>query len=65
MFWIRQSRLAEGLDRRLLDVLRPWFRDDWTFDGHLFLTNEQFAQQVAMMEAAGMTNHPGLYRAYG
>ncbi len=73
MFWIRQSRLAEGLDRRFLDVLRPWFRDDWTFDGHLFLTHEQFAQQVDMMEAAGMTlqmevalpNHRGLYRAYG
>ena len=72
LFWIRQSRLAEGMDRQLLDILRPWFEQEWTFDGHLFLTNEQFEQQVAMFEAANLQlqfevklpKQPGKYRAY-
>lgn len=54
LFWIRQSRLAEGMDRRLLDILRPWFEQEWTFDGHLFQTNKEFEQQVSMFEAAGL-----------
>jgi hypothetical protein len=54
LFWIRQSRLTEGVDRKLLDVLRPWFEQRWTFDGHLFLTNEQFEQQVALFEDANL-----------
>ena len=54
LFWIRQSRLAEEMDRRLLDILRPWFEQEWAFDGHLFQTNEQFEQQVLMFEAAGL-----------
>lgn len=72
LFWIRQSRLAEGLDRTLLDALRPWAADEWSFDGHAFLTNEQFEQQVAMLEAAGLHRHfdvklpkaPGTFVAY-
>ena len=28
-FWVRTSRLADGLDRRLLDALGPWFVDAW------------------------------------
>ncbi len=71
-FWIRQSRLAERLDRTLLDVLRPWLQQTWTFDGYLFLTNEQVEQQVAMFEGAGLQlqfvtrlpTQPGTYRAY-
>lgn len=72
LFWIRQSRLAEEMDRQLLDVLRPWFAQEWTFNGHLFLTNEQFEQQVAMFEEADLQrqidfklpNQPGTYLAY-
>jgi hypothetical protein len=54
LFWIRQSRLAKAMDRKLLDILRPWFEQAWTFDGYLFLTNEQFEQQVAMFEEANL-----------
>lgn len=54
LFWVRQSRLAEGMDRKLLDILRPWFEQEWTFDGHLFQTNKEFEQQVLMFEAAGL-----------
>ena len=53
-FWIRQSRLAEGMDRQLLDILRSWFAQEWAFDGYLFHTSEQFEQQVAMWERAGL-----------
>ena len=72
LFWIRQSRLAEAMDRNLLDILRPWFKQEWTFDGHLFLTNEQCEQQVAMFEGANLQlqfevkqpKKPGKDRAY-
>lgn len=72
LFWIRQSRLAEALDRKLLDILRAWFEQEWTFDGYLFLTNEQFEQQVAMFEGTNLQlqlevklpKQPGKYRAY-
>lgn len=51
-FWIRQSRLADGLDTRLLAALRAWLTHDWRIANHLFVTNEQFAQQVAVFEGA-------------
>jgi hypothetical protein len=72
LFWIRQSRLAEGMDRKLLDTLRPWLQQEWSFDGYLFQTNEQFEQQVAIFEEAGLQlqfevklpKHKGKERAY-
>ena len=72
LFWIRQSRLAQAMDRKLLDILRPWFEEAWTFDGHLFLTNEQCEGQVAMLEEANLKlqfeiklpKHTGKDRAY-
>ena len=42
------------MDRTLLDVLRSWLEDEWRFDGYLFVTNEQFEQQVAMFEEADL-----------
>ncbi len=53
-FWIRQSRLAEQMDKKLLTLLRPWFEQVWDFDGHFYLTNEQFEQQVALFEEADL-----------
>ena len=53
-FWIRLSRLADALDRAVLDALVPWLKDDWRFENWLFVTNEQFTQQVMMMESAGL-----------
>ena len=52
--WIRLSRLADALDRTVLNALGPWLRDDWRFQSCLFITNEQFTQQVLMMESAGL-----------
>ena len=53
-FWVRKSQLAAEMDRALLDALRTWLSEDWEFRGHLFVTNEQFAQQVDMFENAGL-----------
>ena len=53
-FWIRKAQLATEMDRALLDALQIWLSDDWEFRGHLFITNEQFAQQVEMFENAGL-----------
>ncbi len=50
-FWVRTSRLADGLDRRLLDALGPWLDDDWHIGRHLIVTNEQVAQQVSLIES--------------
>ncbi len=55
-FWVRTSRLAEGLDRLLLDSLVDWFDEAWGVEAAVFFTNEQFDQQVAMIESAGL--HP-------
>jgi hypothetical protein len=49
-FWVRTSRLADGLDRRLLDALGPWLAHDWHIARHLIVTNEQVEQQVSLIE---------------
>lgn len=72
LFWVRQSRLADGLDRRLLAALVPWLEDDWRIATPLVITNEQSAQQVALIEGAGLArkfrlaypNQAGDYLAY-
>ena len=50
-FWVRTSRLADGLDRRLLDKLGTWLERDWRLERHLIVTSEQVAQQVALIES--------------
>ena len=71
-FWIRKSRLADELDRRLLEALGRWLEHDWRTGHHLIVTNEQFEQQVAMIESANLQlkfqltfpNEPGKSLAY-
>jgi hypothetical protein len=53
-FWVRTSRLSDGLDARLLDSLRRWLDEEWDLDGHVFVTNEQCEQQVELIERAGL-----------
>ena len=50
-FWVRTSRLADGLDRRLLDALGPWLEHEWHIARHLIVTNEQVEQQVSLIES--------------
>lgn len=54
LFWIRQSRLAEGMEQMLLETLRPWFEQAWSFNGLLYMTNALLDQQIALFEQAGM-----------
>lgn len=53
-FWVRKARLVDGLDLRLLAMLRLWFARDWHVAHPLIITNEQFAQQVDMIEGANL-----------
>jgi hypothetical protein len=53
-FWVRKSRLAEGLDRALLDSVLAWFEREWSFKAPVIVTNEQFDQQVAMIESTDL-----------
>ncbi|HEY8601285.1 MAG TPA: hypothetical protein VIL85_22835 [Thermomicrobiales bacterium] len=50
-FWVRTARLADGLDRRLLDVLGPWLAEAWQIPHHLIVTNERVEQQVSLIES--------------
>ncbi len=52
-FWIRTSRLADGMDHRLLDVIEPWFTDAWDFDGVLWSVSEPLTQQIEVVESRG------------
>jgi len=51
-FWIRKSRLADELDRTVLDALGRWFKNEWGIKSVLFVTVEGFKQQVAMLEGS-------------
>ena len=70
--WIRKSRLADELDRRLLATLEPWFRNDWGMMRPLVVTSEQFEQQVKVIENCDLRlkfrmqdpNEPGISLAF-
>lgn len=53
-FWVRKAELHNALDRELLETLGPWLKDEWRLPLPFYITNEQFGQQVSMMEAAGL-----------
>jgi hypothetical protein len=52
-YWVRTSRLADGLDQRLLAALGPWLAQDWDIAQALVITNEQVPHQVALFEDSG------------
>lgn len=71
-FWVRASRLAAHTDRALLDALRAWLPREWELRAHLFVTNEQFTQQVELISGTDLSvrfeiaepGKPGRYLAY-
>lgn len=71
-FWVRTSRLAGGLDERLLAALRTWLARDGHLGRLLFVTNEEVAQQVEMIGRTDLRlrfrltkpTHSGTYLAY-
>ena len=72
-FWVRTSRMQQGLDERLLAALRAWFRDEWKTEPTVFVTNEQFTQQLGVFERSDLHRRfeliepgkPGTYLAFG
>jgi len=57
-FWVRLSQMQKGLDARLLTALRAWFTDDWKLERVVYVTNEQFTQQVDLIERTDLSASP-------
>lgn len=55
-FWVRQSRLRDRLDERLVVALDAWLRQEWEIGQCLFVTNELAAHQVQLLEHSGRTS---------
>ncbi|MGI8879162.1 MAG: GNAT family N-acetyltransferase [Jatrophihabitans sp.] len=49
-FWARLSQMAMGMDERLLAALRAWFKEEWKLERTVYVTSEQFTQQVDLMD---------------
>ena len=72
-FWARLSRMETGMDGRLLAALREWFRDEWKLERTVFVTNEQFTQQVDVIDRTDLSlrfeflepEKPGKYLVFG
>jgi hypothetical protein len=72
-FWARKSRMATGLDERLLTALRAWFDSEWGFERTVYVTNEQFEQQAHLIGRTDLNlkfellepGKPGKYLVFG
>jgi hypothetical protein len=53
-FWVRQSRLADNLDERLLQALISWFQAEWAFSQVAFLARKVQTRQIQLFEEMGM-----------
>lgn len=54
-FWVRRPELEQGMDGRLLSALRAWFRDEWELGNTVYVTSEQFTQQVDLLDRTDLT----------
>ncbi len=52
-FWVRESELAGGLERRLLAGLIDWFDREWAFGRVAFGTNSADARQISVLGEMG------------
>lgn len=53
-FWVRQSRLADNLDARLLHQLLTWFKTEWAFTRVVFSARKEQERQLRLFDEAGM-----------
>jgi hypothetical protein len=53
-FWVRQSRLQDNLDRRLLRELVAWFQTEWAFSQVVFAASKAQTRQIRLFEETGM-----------
>ena len=72
-FWVRQSRLADHLDRRLLQALIPWFQNEWAFLHVIFFAQNIEERYIGLYQEMGLRylyslrpHHPflGIVSAY-
>jgi hypothetical protein len=47
-FWVIETRLADGLDRRLLKTLSAWFANSWAFNRVCYHTRQVNIQQTKL-----------------
>jgi hypothetical protein len=48
--WARLSQTVMGMDEHLLAALRAWFKDEWKLAKTVYVTSEQFTQQVDLLD---------------
>jgi hypothetical protein len=53
-FWVRPDGVANDLDRRLLDALLPWLRNDFAFAGLVVATWAADERQASLLCDAGL-----------
>jgi RimJ/RimL family protein N-acetyltransferase len=53
-FWVRQSRLNDGLEQRVLKSLIDWFRQEWAFTRIFFEASYQLPQQIELFSQVGL-----------
>ncbi len=53
-FWVRQSRLPDRLDRRLLQAVLPWFQTAWAFSHVLFIAQKSEQRYIRLFEEMGL-----------
>ena len=68
-FWVRESALAGGLERRLLSQLVDWFDNEWAFRRITLGTHTGDDRQHALFRALGFVERwqfpvPGRDSAY-
>ena len=54
-FWVRQSRLVDDLDARLLHALLNWFKTEWAFTHTVFSARKEQERQIRLFDEAGMS----------
>ncbi len=54
-FWVRLSQMELGMDERLLSALRAWFKDEWKLEKTVYVTSEQFTQQVDLLDRTDLS----------
>lgn len=54
-FWVRQSRLADNLDVRVLNALLVWFKTEWAFKRVVFGARKEQERQIRLFQEANMS----------
>lgn len=54
-FWARLPEMQRGMDERLLAALRAWFTNEWKLEKTVYVTSEQFTQQVELLDRTDLT----------